>query len=42
MNNSDTPFKTRHNPFKTRRGVSDGQGDLPAPLALPGPFSCEF
>ena len=36
-----TPFKTRCNPFKTRRGVSDEQGDLPAPLALLGPFSRE-
>ena len=42
MNQSYTPFKTRTKPFKTRRGVSDGQGDLPATLALLGPFSREF
>ena len=38
----NTPFKTRCMPFKTRRGVSDGQGDLPALLALTWPFSREF
>lgn len=42
MNRRNTPFKTRCNPFKTRRSVSDAQGDLPAPLALLGPFSREF
>lgn len=38
----NTPFKTRTKPFKTRRSVSDGQGDATALLALTGPFSCEF
>ena len=36
-----TPFKTLCMPFKTRRSVSDGQGDAPALRALLGPFSRE-
>lgn len=42
MNQSYTPFKTAHNPFKIARRTSDGQGDHPALLALLGPFSREF